>query len=349
MRVAIDISPISNASRYRGMGFYTKRLLEHLLPVAKSHGIDIVETNSIKKTSFNDIDLIHITHFSPYAVTIPQKRMKTVITVHDLIPLMYPDKFPVGIRGKIGWYVQQKRLRSSDAIITDSEFWRSQISRMVSYPLEGIFNIPLAAGDEFAKVNKKSILDNVSGKFSLPEKYLLYVGDINWNKNVLGLIRSFSKITKVIKDLKLVLIGKAFFGEEIPELIQIKKLINELHLGESIKILGFVETQDLVSIYSMAQVFCYPSFCEGFGLPVLEAMKCACPVVAGNNSSLREICGGAAIMVQPESINDIASGIIEAARRRKTLIAKGLRQSSKYNWDKTARETISVYKKIVTA
>jgi glycosyltransferase involved in cell wall biosynthesis len=187
-------------------------------------------------------------------------------------------------------------------------------------------------------------LNNVRRKYSLPESFVLYVGDINYNKNILGLIKAFSGLEG---NASLVLVGKAFWEKDLPETQAIIQLIKSLKLEKKVLRLGFLPAQDLVAIYNLASVYCQPSFYEGFGLPVLEAMACGCPVVAAKNSSLSEICGQAAILVDPENINDMIKGLKKAFLEKKSLKEKGLTQAKKFSWEKTARQTYEVYQKVV--
>jgi glycosyltransferase involved in cell wall biosynthesis len=128
------------------------------------------------------------------------------------------------------------------------------------------------------------------------------------------------------------------------------QLIEEYGNDPLVRRLGFVLNDDLVAIYNLAAVYCQPSFYEGFGLPVLEAMACGCPVVAANTGSLPEICGNAAIMVNPNDIKSIAGGLREVVENedlRRDLIKKGLNQVKKFSWEKTAEETIRVYERVL--
>jgi len=348
MKVAIDLTPLYSAHQFRGIGFYTKRLVEAMEKIALKKGIELEFVKSTDRLLFVEADIIHYPYFSPFFLTLPGKKLaKSVVTIHDLIPIKHLEHYPPGIRGKLRWEIQKRRLKKVEAVITDSEYWREEIPKLSGFPKEKIFVIPLAAGEEFKKLEIKKLRNlGVKEKYQLPDNFVLYVGDVNWNKNVEGLIKAFVKSKIKIQNLKLVLVGKAFEDRDLKETNSILQLIKELNLINQTKILGYVPTEDLVGIYNLATVFCLPSFSEGFGLPVLEAMACGCPVVAGRTSSLPEICDEAAVLVDPYDINDIARGIKKAIENKEKLGEKGIKQAAKFSWQQTANLTLEVYEKV---
>lgn len=345
MKIAIDLSPLYSGHQFRGIGFYTKRLVEGLRKIATEKNVELEFVKSVEKLLFVNADIIHYPYFSPFFLSLPAKPLApSVVTIHDLTPVMYMEHFLPGVKGKLRWLIQKKRLKKVQAVITDSQYWREEIPKLTGYPQERIYAIPLAAGEEFKQITNYELRIKIKKKYCLPENFVLYVGDVNWNKNVEGLVRAFKKVGQ--KDLNLVFVGKAFEDANLKETQEILQLIKQLNLINQIKILGYVPTEDLVGIYNLATVYCQPSFCEGFGLPVLEAMACGCPVVAAKTSSLSEICSEAAVMVDPGDINDIAGGIKKAVDNRESLAKRGLVQSKKFNWRKTAQQTTGVYEKI---
>ena len=348
MKVAIDLTPLYSAHQFRGIGFYTKRLVEAMEKIALKKGIELEFVKSTDRLLFVEADIIHYPYFSPFFLTLPGKKLaKSVVTIHDLIPIKHLEHYPPGIRGKLRWEIQKRRLKKVEAVITDSEYWQEEIPKLSGFPKEKIFVIPLAAGEEFKKLEIKKLRNlGVKEKYQLPDNFVLYVGDVNWNKNVEGLIKAFVKSKIKIQNLKLVLVGKAFEDRDLKETNSILQLIKELNLINQTKILGYVPTEDLVGIYNLATVFCLPSFSEGFGLPVLEAMACGCPVVAGRTSSLPEICDEAAVLVDPYDINDIARGIKKAIENKEKLGEKGIKQAAKFSWQQTANLTLEVYEKV---
>lgn len=371
MKVAIDISPLYSVHKTRGVGFYTKRLVETLRKITtkdpryRNWQIKLIRNARYArflrngKLEIGNFDLIHYPYFDLFWLTLPLRKPKpTVVTVHDLIPLVFPDKFPKGIKGWIKYQIQKQSLKGAKAIITDSENSKKDIIKFTDFPKDRIYVIYLAPGKEFKKLENPATRDSfgmgnwkleIREKYQLPETFLLYVGDVNYSKNILGLVKAFSNLKPQNSNLKLILVGKAFKDETLPETKEIIQLIKVLKLKDFVKILGFVSDKDLVAIYNLATVYCQPSFYEGFGLPVLEAMACGTPVVAANTSSLPEICGDAAIMVNPYKIEDIARKIkkvISDKIIRGRLVEKGLAQAKKFSWEKTAKETIKVYHEV---
>lgn len=240
---------------------------------------------------------------------------------------MHADHFPRGIRGELKWQIQKLLIKKvAKNIITDSHASKHDIQQVLGFSPEHVFLIPLAPRVVF-KPNK---LSEVRKKYKLNNKYVLYVGDVNWNKNIPGLLDSVS-------NLPLVCVGKAFvdYQTEMPK---------------NVKKLGFVSDEELAGLYSMAEVLVYPSYAEGFGFPVLEAMACGCPVVTSNVSSLVEIAGPA-IMVNPYKPDDIRRGIDLAlglsASARHDMVASGFEWVKKFTWKKTAHATAKIYEKTI--
>src|SRR5205814_1416142 len=144
-------------------------------------------------------------------------------------------------------------------------------------------------------------LESARSKYKLPDNFALYVGDVNWNKNLHGLLNAIS-----ISKIQLVLVGSALTDQNLPQVKELDALIKELDLGSLITKTGFVPEKDLVVLYNLAGVVVMPSFYEGFGLPVLEGMACGTPVVCSKNSSLEEIGGDVAIFCDPSDPKDIS-------------------------------------------
>lgn len=352
MRIGIDTSPLQNerllAHRVRGTGFYIENLKKSLLKYHPQNEYAFF-TNEQKLPT--DLDLIHYPYFEPFFLTLPlyKKYKKVVVTVHDLIPLVFPKYFPAGIRGNLKWQLQKIALGKSDAIITDSECSKRDLARYTNISGDKVHRVYLAAGDEFEVLKKGKWESELRKKYNLPDKFVLYVGDATWNKNIPSLIAAIKKIS-----IPLVMVGKALvekeFDKENPWNQDLVK-VRELSKGDSKIILtGFVPTKDLVAIYNLATVFAMPSIYEGFGLPVLEAMACGCPVITTKEGSLPEIAGNAAYYVDSDSVGSIASGvkkIFTSSQLQKELSQKGTVQSKKFTWSETSDKTMGIYRSIV--
>ncbi len=350
MKIAIDITPIkgdNSGHKVRGSGSYISHLKESLVKYFPQHSyMFFTKRDGLDPTA----DIIHYPYFDPFFLSLPIKcNIQSVVTVHDVIPLLFSDKFPIGIKGAIKWFLQKYALSKKQAIITDSECSRTDILHYIPISEEKVHVVYLAAGEQFKKVvdnssnNKK--LEKVKKKYNLPSKFALYVGDCTWNKNVPNLIKAIKK-----KQIPLVLVGSAFVkSPEVnkwnEDLIEVLEMIKNNPL---VTALGYVPDEDLVLLYNVATLLVVPSRYEGFGLPVLEAMSSGCPVVTAKKGSLPEVAGDASLYVNPDDVEDIARGIKEVyddADLRENLIQKGYRQNKLFTWKKTAQETIRIYEK----
>ncbi len=344
MKIAIDISPLQSGHSVRGQGFYLSRLKDALEKYFPTHTYLFFEGKSPHSDSY---DLIHFPYFDPFFLTLPfPKNKKTIVTVHDLTPLVFPTLFPIGVKGKVKWEVQKQSLRRAVRVITDSYASKRDISRLTQISESKIDVVYLAAGEEFKVMDLSSAqTDQVRGQYDLPEKFILYVGDVTANKNLVRLVTACKE-----RNLPLVMVGKSLtltdYDTSHPwnrELAKVQELTSS---SSHIKLLGFVSTEDLVTLYNLATVFVFPSLYEGFGLPVLEAMQCGCPVITTKGGSLEEVSGDAAYFVDPLSTTSIGEGIEKVfgdEKLRAELKRKGIDQAERFTWKKTAEETIKSY------
>lgn len=350
MKIAIDISPISQNSKsfhkVRGVGTYIKNLTENLRKLDKKN--DYIFFEKLEKIPKN-IELIHYPYFDPFFLTLPlMNKKRTVVTVHDLTPIIFKKHFPAGIKGNVKWILQKKILKKVNRIITDSDSSKKDIERLAGINAEKISVVYLAPNENFKQLKEGEWKQELIDKYKLPEKFALYVGDVTWNKNLPRLIEAVKNT-----DIPLVMVGKALSVENFEKTniwnADLIKVLHEIKVNNQFIRLGFVEDDDLVKLYNLATVFVMPSLYEGFGLPVVEAMRCGCPVITSERGSLKEVAGDAAIYVNPEDVKDIKSKIekvFESFELQKQLSLSGIKQANKFSWEKTARETISVYENI---
>ncbi|HVF69617.1 MAG TPA: glycosyltransferase family 1 protein, partial [Xanthomonadales bacterium] len=296
MKIAIDISPLNDnrvlSHRVRGTGFYLQNLKKALLANYPDNEYHFFNRGDVINS---DVDLVHYPYFEPFFLTLPfSKNHKTIVTVHDLTPLVFPEHFPPGIKGNIKWQIQKLNLLRSDGILTDSESSKKDISKYTDVKPEKIDVAYLAAGEEFTRIKNKELrIKETKNKYNLPEKFVLYVGDATWNKNLPRLLNAVKGI-----NIPLVMVGKTLteknYDKSNPwnqDLLETQKLIEK---SPNILTLGYVPTNDLVALYNTASVFIMPSLYEGFGLPILEAMQSGCPVITTKVGSLPEVAGDAA-------------------------------------------------------
>ena len=181
-------------------------------------------------------------------------------------------------------------------------------------------------------------------KYSITGSFILFVGNISPRKNILALLQAFNKLKKRGIKHKLVIAGKKDQRYE-----QVLKTLNELNLGGEVIFTGYVPEEDLPKLYNAADLFVYPSLYEGFGLPILEAMACGTPVVASNVSSLPEVAGDAGLLVNPQDVDALTNAMYKVLtddKLKESLIDKGLERAKFFSWEKTARETLEVYKEV---
>lgn len=361
MKVLLETSPLRNAHSIRGVGVYTRFLSkalealetkEQTFVTSEDPGYEHVATLTAKQ----GVDIVHYPYFNLFQQTLPlpfmtqvfgKSRQKVVVTIHDVIPLLYPKHYPVGIKGSVGLWLQKYALQGVSAIITDSQTSKKDIIQYLGVPAQKVFAIPLAGNPELSKPASNSI-EQTKKKFNLPDRYLLYVGDINYNKNIPSLIQALSSIDQ---NIHLVCVGANFKPHDIPEWSSIETPLspvkNRVHFVTTIP---KEDTLALSAVYAGAEVYVQPSLYEGFGLPLLEAMQCETLVVSSNTPALKEIGGNAVMYCEPT-----AEGISQTTQKALNLSAsqkaekkmEGLTQTKKYSWQKTAKETIDVYRQVL--
>lgn len=340
MKIAVDTKPLKIGHKVRGIGVYTRSLMDAL---KKKGGVKIVSPES-------EHDVLHVPYFDLFFDTLRIGKKPTVVTVYDTIPLIYPEHYPAGIKGKINFFKQKRKLKDTAAIITISETSKKDIVRFLDVPGEKIYVTHLAPGNIFRKLEDGNWKMEITKRYGLPERFVLYVGDVNYNKNVLGLVRACEKIS-----IPVVIVGKQAAEKDFDrthiENWPLVQLIEEYADAPDVIRLGFVSEEELIKIYNLASVYSQPSLYEGFGLPVLEAMVCGVPVVAAKTQALVEVGEDAAVFVDPEDPSDIARGlkkVLEDESLHRDLSKKGIERARRFSWERVADETIRVYKEVVS-
>lgn len=279
-------------------------------------------------------DLVHFPHFN--VPIFYQGRF--VVTIHDLIhqhfamkrattldPLTYKIK-------SIGYKkVFRNAIKNSVKILVPSNFVKNQLMEEWNMDGEKIIVTPEAVDEKILKISSQKLSTN----------YIFYVGNAHPHKNVEGLIKAFLKLKENYPDLKLILAGHDHYFWQ-----RIKKEFRD----DGIIYKGYVSDGELVALYKNALCFVMPSFEEGFGIPLLEAMACGCPVVSSNAGSLPEVGGDAAIYFNPHDIDDMVekiSKVLNDENLRKDLIIKGEKRFKKFSWERLAKQTLEVYSKCV--
>lgn len=367
MRIGIDVGPIRQSRS--GIGNYCLNLLRQLIGSAPNHefiglaagvskfdlsavGCPIPhrrlrvptralywawETLSWPKVDsvLSGVDVYHATNF----FLPPTKTAKRIVTVHDLSFLVVPEhsspKIVSPYRDGIRGFCQD-----ADAVITDSESTKRHVLDLLEVDPQKVEAILLAAGDEFTPMSTAEASRIVREQYGIDGPILLFVSTLEPRKNVLTLLEAFQAAQGEIPH-RLVLIGNAGWNS--------RDFLAQIDNNERISRLGYVSTSSLRAFYSVADALVFPSHHEGFGLPVLEAMQCGCPVISADNSSLPEVGGDAALYFESTDTNALA----EAMRRvacdgalREKMSAKGLAQAEKFSWTRCARSTLDTYERV---
>lgn len=266
------------------------------------------------------------------------KANKIISTVHDFSFILHKDFHP---KERIEYFEKYffKNIVKSDMIITGSEFSKQEILEQLNFSSEKIRVIYHGIDHKLFKLDDKLDLN-----FELPKKFIFSVGSIEPRKNLLGLLKAYDLLENNLKaEYKLVLAGfKGWENKEIMTLIEKNK--------ENIHYLGFISDIELVKVYNLATCFVFPSFYEGFGLPVLEAIACGTPVICSNTSSLPEVGGDAVVYCNPYDLNDIKNKIeivLNDDNLQKEMIKKGLERAKLFSWEKSAEEHIKVFEEVL--
>ena len=348
IQVLFETSVLSTGHSARGIGTYVRQLLAHL---ETSDEVTIYKTSTLDKSEKVSFDITYYPFFDLFFDTLPISPLKrNVVTVHDVIPLVFPQEYKPGIKGTLKLKKQTIALKNASAVITDSQASKADIIKHLGINENKIHVVYLAADPEL-QAQKEELITAVLKKNNLPEKYILYVGDINYNKNIPQII----KMMKYIEDpeIKLVCLGRNFAAQEIPEWQWIETQLALSDVTDKVIFLNTVLTEsihELAAIYSGALVYIQPSLYEGFGLPVLEAMQCRTPVVCSDNSSLLEI-GGEHVVFSEPTAESFAQNVLEvidwSKTKRETWTRAAYKWSQEFSWQKTAQQTLEVYKKVL--
>jgi glycosyltransferase involved in cell wall biosynthesis len=285
---------------------------------------------------------VHLVH-EPHYVLPPLVRCRSVVTIHDCIHLMFPQYLP----GKLAHVYAKGSMwcaaRKANRILTVSEASKRDILRFFDVRPEKVAVIYNAIDERFLAPADPEQMDLVKQRYQLNHPFVLYVGNIKPHKNIERLINAFGRVRArgCEDDLKLVIIG-----DEISKYPALRQTVHRHKLDKYVRFLGFQPMETLAAFYRLARAFVFPSRYEGFGLPPLEAMACGTPVVTSNVSSLPEVAGGAALLVDPHDADAIAEGICLAVSDhtlRADLIRRGHERARSFSWAQSVKKIHEIY------
>ncbi len=378
MTIGIDIRVLARGTR-TGIEEYTINLLSHLLPLEPKinfklfynayQKIDLdypwINLPNVELKDFRipnrlffasagylnqpkidkllgDIDI----YFNPHFFAAPlSPRLKKVVTFHDLSFEHHPCFFSWRKRLWQKFLMNtRKEAQKADRIIAVSKSTKEDLINFYKIEPQKIKVIYSGLGERFLnnkKENQEEKIESIKKKYNLPDRFILYFGTIEPRKNIIGLIKAFAILRKK-HSLKLVVAGAQGWLEK-----DIFRAARESEFRNDIIFPGFIEEEDKPVLYNLAELFIYPSFFEGFGFPPLEAMACGLPTIVSHSSSLSEVVGRGALMVNPYHIDELAWAartILEDQRLRENLISEGRRQIRKFSWQRCAVKTLEVLK-----
>jgi glycosyltransferase involved in cell wall biosynthesis len=379
MRIGIDIRPITAAGLGRGLAKYTLNLVTHLLTldspahyclfVARNQPINELRKQiSTQQVTFIRLqrptrniflwdqlfwysllkkERIDVFHSPVYGVPLfcPCKK---VLTIHDLTPVVFPEcieKF----RHKVVFRFNFLTGKFADRIITSSQHTKQDLMGYLHTPEQRITVIPDGVAEQYGVIQDTQAIERLRSRYRLPDKYLLYVGGFDKNKNLDTIVRALQLLVEdqnFPDKVFLVMVGNL-----TPQVDALRELVNTCHLEDRVLFTGFVPEEDLIGIYNGAALFVFPSWYEGFGLPPLEAMACGVPVIISNAASLPEVVGDAGIQVDPSSVEELChaiSQVLTDQSLREAMHRKGIARAKLFSWKQTAWQTLNVYRDVFT-
>jgi glycosyltransferase involved in cell wall biosynthesis len=287
------------------------------------------------------IEFLHCTYAPP-----PWPTRPIVFTMHCVSNFQHPEFYPSTIRWRLN-ALQHIGLKRAKSILCVSDFVQAYLHEELKVENHRMIRIYNGVGSEFRAIPPRDARDYLAHHLGMDYPYLLYVGKLQARKNLIRVIRAFAEFRNATRSIaKLVLAGKRVQTSE-----GIDETIQELGLQSKVVFLGYVPQPSVVPhsplpyLYSGAEMFVFPSLYEGFGIPVIEAMKCGTPVITSSVTSLPEVAGDAAEIVHPESVEEIAAAMarVQHPSVRETLVRRGLDRARQFTWERCAHDTLAAY------
>ena len=282
---------------------------------------------------------------APHYVLPPLTPCRAIVTIHDCIHLRFPQYLP----NRPAYFYARAQLwsatRRARRVLTVSQASKQDIVRFFDVPESKVTVIPNAIDERFRQPPAEAALVRVRERYQLPERFIMYAGNVKPHKNLDRLIDAFATIrARGFDDLGLLL-----SGSEVSQHATLRRAVHRYNLHKHVRFLGYQTTETLAVLYRLADIFVFPSLYEGFGLSPLEAMASGTPVVSSTVSSLPEVLGDAAVLVDPHDATAIADGILrilQDAGLRADLRRKGLARAGHFSWEQSVRRIRRIYEEI---
>lgn len=293
-------------------------------------------------------DVVHIPHlfWIPRGLNCPY-----ILTVHDLLEHMYGSRNASPLRRSLYFYMTRRALRGAARIIAVSQFTKNEVHKLLAIPDDRIEVVYNAIDERFLHGHaSQADCELIEQRYQVNHPFILYAGAIRPHKNVVRIIEAFSALKNELakeqryEDLKLIIIG-----DDLSSHPRLRRTVVRSGVQHDVRFLGFVSIEVLRIFYDVAKVFVFPSLYEGFGLPPLEAMAHGTPVVTSNTSSLPEVVGNAALMVNPENVFEIRRALQEAlldSEVRNRMKQRGCEQAQRFSWTSSVSRILEIYREV---
>jgi glycosyltransferase involved in cell wall biosynthesis len=288
-------------------------------------------------------DLLHFTN----AIAPVRHSTPYVITIHDASLFLYRHYHPWSRIAAMRLLLPTVARRAA-AVIVPTHIARRDLLETLRLPPERVHVIYEAAPDWFERVEDEGQLQDLRRRYRLPDEFVLCVGTLEPRKNLERLVKALGELHRRGRRVPLVLVGPS--GWHLGGRGGLRETVRDAGLAGHVRYLGYVPTPDLPGLLSLATVFAFPSLYEGFGLPAVEAMACGAAILTSRDTAMAEVCGEAARLVDPYSVDDIAAGLeelLDDAELRRCLGLRAEQQARQFSWDRAAAETVAVYRHVL--
>ena len=365
MRIALDVSPLLGTRS--GIGTYVAQVLRALIRVAPEHEYYLYTPKPLPQEDlavFGGHPHVRIARCHPLLMGLRARRDRVdlfhglnyklrgwgrhggVVTIYDLALDRFPE-FSRKVFGQRRSFLRTRRTaRRASRVVTISENSARDIMEMYGVPRERIAIVSPAVGSEFYPVADPAAGAAVKARYGIRrEGFVLSGGGVEPRKNIARLVEAFGRAKGLRESVNLVVVGGMDRGAE-----PIHEAVRRAGLEQAVIFPGHVPLDDLRTLYATCAVFVLPSLYEGFGMPVLEAMACGAPVVSSNASSLPEVAGDAAVLVDPTDVDAMASAmqrVVEDGNLQEDLRRRGALRAKAYSWERSARDLLQVYRELI--